>query len=176
MPRSELTPANLPHCPAAYLPGRHFPTHLLPYCPARLLAPPAPQLFVMFIAQGALVRWRKRHKRRCGSQSALPRSAVSEHCAAAASIEVSLSLRGSWHPSLHFLNCRPCSYDLATLVGLWLIPPIISVQLGALLAIAAAAFSSLPRNQCVPEPTGVAAQPPPSCRRRHPRASVLPAS
>lgn len=43
------------------------------------------QLFVMFFAQGALVRWRKRHKR---------------------------------------------SYELATLVGLWLIPPIISLQLG----------------------------------------------
>ncbi|PRW20957.1 RING finger 121 [Chlorella sorokiniana] len=41
-------------------------------------------LFVMFFAQAALVRWRKRHKR---------------------------------------------SYDLATLVGLWLIPPIISLQL-----------------------------------------------
>lgn len=42
--------------------------------------------FVMFFAQGALVNWRRRHKR---------------------------------------------SYDLATLVGLWLIPPIISIQLGA---------------------------------------------
>lgn len=39
----------------------------------------------MFFAQGALVNWRKRHRR---------------------------------------------SYDLATLVGLWLIPPIIAVQLG----------------------------------------------
>ncbi|KAL4451635.1 hypothetical protein ABPG75_007297 [Micractinium tetrahymenae] len=42
-------------------------------------------LFVMFFAQGALVNWRKRHRR---------------------------------------------SYDLATLVGLWLIPPIISMQIG----------------------------------------------
>jgi len=42
----------------------------------------------MFFAQGALVQWRKQHKR---------------------------------------------SYDLATLVGLWLIPPIISFQLGACL-------------------------------------------
>lgn len=37
-----------------------------------------------------------------------------------------------WQPPSHLCQPPPpCSYDLATLVGLWLIPPIISLQLGA---------------------------------------------
>ncbi len=35
-------------------------------CSTRPNFPPMPQLFVMFFAQAALVRWRKQHKRRCG--------------------------------------------------------------------------------------------------------------
>ena len=159
LPRLELTPA---HLPPASLP--RLPSASLPRPPTR----PLPQLFVMFIAQGALVRWRKRHKRRCGSGPALRMCRLSTLCSADAHRSIVEPAQFATSelalPELPPLQLRPGNAS----------GPVAHPTHHLRAARCAAIFSSFSRHLW--RPNQGAAQPLHDACRHNPRALLLPAS